>query len=291
MTESEDQGRFLPSRTFSRWRWAVRFGLMTVPVVTLIFGLIELYLTPKKYQSTCVFSIPHGPSPDEIVTLAGSRAVVGQVVDRLELQKTLNCDKESALEIVTKNLDVKVIPGTQRIELTCELTNRESARHIADEIPRRVLQHLSDGLEKDLALRKDKLTGLIRDASDEADQKAADLAKIHKIHDGSTDESVRQIVDRAKRASILADSEVERLQSLLAETKLETLGSLPRLDIATAPVFSDHASSPDVGKELGFLFGKSLALGLIAALALPYLLEFALPPGEGTRRLEPAVEL
>lgn len=291
MNEPENQGRFLPSRTYSRWRWTVRFGLMTVPVVTLIFGLIELYLTPNQFQSTCVFSIPHGPQPEEIVTLASSRAVVGSVVDRLGIQKTIDCDKETALGAVTKKLEVKVIPGTQRIELTSEFSNKETARDIADEIPKSVLRHLTDGLEKDLAARKGKLANLVQEASDEAHQKAADLAKLQKIHDGSTDESVRLIVDRAKRASILADSEVERLKNLMANEKLSTLGSLPRLDIATAPVIGDHASSPDVGKELGYLFGKSLLYGLIAALLLPYLFELALPPDHGTRRLEPALEL
>ena len=291
MNEPEVQGRFLPSRTYSRWRWTVRFGLMTVPAVTLIFGLIELYLTPNQFQSTCVFSIPHGPQPEEIVTLASSRAVVERVVDRLGIQKSIDCDKESALGAVTKRLDVKVIPGTQRIELTSEFSNKETARGIADEIPKSVLQHLTDGLEKDLAARKGKLADLIREASDEAHQKAADLAKLQKIHEGGTEESVRQIVDRAKRASILADSEVERLKSLMANEKLSNLGSLPRLDVATAPVIGDHASSPEVGKELGNIFGKSLLYGLLAALLLPYLLELALPPDHGSRRLEPALEL
>lgn len=291
MTEPEDQGRFLPSRTYSRWRWTVRFGLMTVPVVTLIFGLIELYLTPKKYQSTCVFSITHGPQPEEIVTLASSRAVVSRVVDRLELQKAIDCDKETATQAVIKNLNVEAIPKTGRIELKIEFSNKESAWNIAGEIPKSVLQHLTDGMEKDLALRKGKLADLIQEASDDADQKAADLAKLQKIHDGSTDEPARQIVERAKRSSILADSEVERLQTLMANEQLANLGSLPRLDIATAPVIADHASSPDIGKELGYLFGKSLVFGLLAALALPYLLEFALPPDHGSRRLEPAVEL
>lgn len=291
MTEPEDQGRFLPSRTYSRWRWTVRFGLMTVPFVTLIFGLIELYLTPNQYQSTCVFSIPHGPQPDEIVTLASSRAVVGRVVDRLGLQKTIDCDKETAIGAVIKNLRLEVIPGTQRIELTSEFSNKESARDIAEEIPKSVLQHLSEGLEKDLAMRIGKLAHLIQDATDVADEKSADLAKVQKIHEGSTDESVRQIVDRAKRASILADSEVERLQSLMANEKLSNFSSLPRLDIATAPVIGDHASSPDVAKELGDLFAKSLVFGLIAALALPYLFELAFPPDHGSRALQPALEL
>lgn len=291
MNEPDQTGRFLASQVYARWRWTVRFGLMTVPVITLVFGLIELYLTPSKYQSTCVFSVVHGPLPEEIAELARSREVVKRVVDRLNLQDALDCDKESALQIVTKKLDVKVIPGTPRIELKCELTRKEIARDVADEIPKQVLKHLSDGLEKDLALRKEKLAGLIREASDVADQKAADLAKIQKVHEGSSDASVRQVVDRAKRASIVADSEVERLQNLLAEEKLENLGSLPRLDVASAAVISDSTSSPKVAKELGYLFGKSLVYGLIAALALPYLLELALPADSSPRRLQPAVEL
>ena len=72
MSSTETSGRFLPSRIYSRWKWAIRFGLLLVPFLILLSGGITL------------FGLENGPPPQEIVELVKSRSVLARVVDRLQ---------------------------------------------------------------------------------------------------------------------------------------------------------------------------------------------------------------
>lgn len=292
MTEPEIRGRFLPSRTYARWRWTLRFGLMIVPLVILIFGAIELYLTPSKYRSVCVFSVNHGPKPEEIIALAKSRSVTELTVDRLGLQKVLDCDKEMAAQAVTKNLTIKAISGTQLIELAVVFSRKEAARDIAEEIPKCVVQHLTNLSQQEIETKNKEFAGLIGKASDVAAQKAADLANLLKVHGNQpADLAAQQALERMKRASILADAEVERLGNLRVDAEVHQLKSLPSLELHSKPVIGDHAHSPNVGEELGTLVVKSLVCGLIAALILPYFLEFVFPPNRPAPKVNPVIDL
>jgi hypothetical protein len=99
-------------------------------------------------------------------------------------------------------------------------------------------------------------------------------------HHGSTPEGGAAIaaLQRARRASLLADAEVERLRALKAETLASGIESQPRLIIHSAPVVSDEAVVPKMDEELTRLALGSLAAGLLSALLLPYLMELAFPP-------------
>ena len=84
MSSTETSGRFLPSRIYSRWKWAIRFGLLLVPFLILLSGGITLFLSPNKYRSVTLFGLENGPPPQEIVELVKSRSVLARVVDRLQ---------------------------------------------------------------------------------------------------------------------------------------------------------------------------------------------------------------
>ncbi len=279
MDTKEISGRFLSSRIYSRWKWIVRGGLMIVPFLILLAGGVTLYLTPNKYRSTTLFGLENGPPPEEIIELVKSSGILDRVVEQLQLAHRFSVDRETAVGIIRGTTDAKIVSNTQLIEINVTLTNKVDARDVAEQIPNSLRDYLVEIFRKKNADKAGEIDPLIREAADVAGEKSSVVANLEKVH-GATpaDASVMTTLERARRASMLADAEVERLKNLRSVFLTANLDALPRLSIHTAPVISDKAHSPDVGKELETLVLRSLISGLLTALLLPYLMELVFAP-------------
>ncbi|MCX8495519.1 MAG: hypothetical protein ORN51_04980 [Akkermansiaceae bacterium] len=281
--ETEDStGRFLASRVYSRWKWAARFGLMVVPMLVLLSGGLVLFLSPKRFKSTALVEFQNARSPQESAKMCKSLAILNRVIDEFDLMGRLQVDREEVWKILAETVEVKVIPDTRLIEITATFANNELAKDIADEIPRYLAKYENEQVQAAITEKMVKLDDLILNARDTAAEKAVEVSKIEKIQgqDGPENGATRKL-ERARRASLLADADVERLLVLRADAKTSSLNSEPRMIVHTKPYISGTSwstssmgSNPD---ELSDLALEALAAGLIVALLLPYLCELAFP--------------
>ncbi len=133
--------------------------------------------------------------------------------------------------------------------------------------------------QKKNADKAGEIDQLIREAADAAGETSSAVVNLEKFHGATpTDAAVVTTLERARRISMQADAEVERLKKLRADCLTGNLETLPRLNIHTAPVISNSAYSPRVGEKLDTLAIQSLFSGLLTALLLPYLMELVFPP-------------
>ena len=279
MTAPEIHGRFLPSRVYHRWKWAVRLGLLVIPFLILLSGGLSLYLSPNKYRSTMLFSIDQGPPPTELVQLVKSRNILDRTTKSLELHNRWNVDNETAQTIIRENTTAKIVPGTELIEVTVTLIKNTDARDIAESLPRNLHTDLIEASRKETQAKANEIASLIERSADTARETAAVVANLEKVHGAPpADNAAATMLERARRDSLLADAEVERLRALHTARLTEDIDSLPSLRIHSAPVMSATPHSPKMGPELNQLALQSLGWGLLAALLLPYLLELAIPP-------------
>ncbi|MEX1114623.1 MAG: hypothetical protein WEB53_05205 [Akkermansiaceae bacterium] len=290
MVEDEITGRFLPSRAYGRWKWAVRFGLLIVPMLVLLGGGLVLFLTPLKYRSTAVVEIKNARSPQESANLLTSSAILGCLISDLRLGEQFQVDQLTAREILTDTVQVKVIPDTRLIEISVLLVQKELARDIAAALPRSLARFEGDRVRDEHTAKVAKLDQLILDARDAAAESAVGVTRIEKIHGGALPETPAfRELERARRASLLADSEVERLKILRAAAVIELVDIEPLLIVHSEPVISQSPSNPKTGPELDQLLLHALAAGLTAALLLPYLCELAFPAQKGSQMISDVV--
>jgi hypothetical protein len=283
MNDSEIHGRFLPSRVYLRWKSAVRLGILIVPFLVLLSGGLTLFLTASKYDSTTVFSLENGPPPAEIVNLIHASRTFQGVIKNLELQNRWGVDRDTAGNLLDGICETRILPDSRWIELTVTHTNKVDARDIAEEIPKALIAHIREHQEAGIAQDLIELGKLIQDATDSAEDKASHVAKIRQVHGSDTagDAEPAGPLQRALRASLLADAEVERLQSLRHDLQTAKIDQRPRLLVHTGPAIANSPASPNVGDELAKLTLHALVSGLLVALLLPYLLEFVFPPSPG----------
>lgn len=278
MDHRDSDGRFLPSRVYSRWKWTVRFGLLIVPMLVLLSGGLVLFLTPSKYRSTALVEFENARTPQESAKLLKSSAVFGRVIHELNLADQWKVDQETARNILAETVQVKVIPDTRLIEIAVTFTSQELARDIAVKIPRTLVKLEGDGVRQESILKISKLDQLIEDARDASAEAAVSITKIEKIHGADTgDAAAQRDVERVRRTSLVADAEVERLRVLRADATTVSLNAEPRLIVHTEPAISDNPSNPKIGPELDDLLLQALAAALGGALLLPYLCEGVFP--------------
>jgi len=278
MDADEITGRFLPSRVYGRWKWAVRAGLMVVPMLVLLSGGLVLFLTQSKYRSSALVEIENARSPQESAKLLKSSTILGRVISDLRLGEQFQADQETAREILTDTVQVKVIPDTRLIEISVTLAQKALARDVAAAIPQSLAAFEGDRLREENTEKLAGLDQLIQDARDTAAENAVAVTRIEKIHGTALpDTPAFRELERARRTSLLADSEVERLRVLRAATATALIGTGPRLVMHSEPVISQSPSNPKIGPELDELLLQALAAGLTAALLLPYLCELAFP--------------
>lgn len=279
MSPEEKNGRFLPSRVYSRWKWTVRFGLLLVPFFILLSGGVKLFLTPSKYRSTTLFEIENGPSPAEIAELAKSSAIIGRVKERLQLANRLQVDQEPLIAIVKDATVARILPDTRLIELNVTMLNKVDARDIAEQLPICVRDYLVEIIRRKNQEKAAEIQTLIHDAADAATEQAAQVVRMEQIHGAKPNEAgAATTLERARRASMLADAEVERLKNQKSAVLTDQLENLPRLNVHTAPVIAGLPHSPKAGEELESLALQSLLAGVLTALLLPYLMELVFSP-------------
>lgn len=283
MSAPEVSGRFLPSMVYARWKWSVRLGLMLVPFLVFLSGGITLFFTPSKYQSTTLFEFENGPTLHEIPELIVSRTNLDHVANQLELSNRFNMARDNINEIIHKNSKCAVKPDTRLIELSMTHTIPTDARDIAEQMPLSLKFSLTENIRRKNEEKAAEIGSLISEAEDEANVKNAELVNQLKVHGTQPAEAPGQTeVDRARKAAMLADAEVERLKALRSATLAGNIDTLPRLVVHSAPLIPHTAHSPKMGDELAALTVRSLVIGLITALLLPYLLELAFPPHRQT---------
>jgi hypothetical protein len=279
MEAKEITGRFLPSRVYCRWKWIVRLGLMLVPFLILLSGGVKLFLSPNIYRSSTLFGLENGPPPEEIIELVKSRGLLARVAERLELAKRFNVDRETAVTVIREASDAEIVSGTRMITINVSLTGKIDARDIAEQIPNSLRDYLVEISRKQNEDKLVEIGRLIREATDVAEEKSFELSKVEKFLGADpTDAAALTKLERTRRASMLADAEVERLKNLRSASLTENLENLPRLSIHTAPVIADKAHSPKVDQELGAIVLQALLFGLLSALLLPYLMELVFAP-------------
>lgn len=273
------KGRFLPSRIYNRWKWTVRLGLLIVPFIMLMFGGITLFLSPNRYRSTTTFEITNGPSPRETEELVRSEGVLERVSAALDLPRRLGLDTASCVHTIRECSTVKLLKDTRMVRVRVTLTRNIDARDIADEIPQTLVRYLAETLQRQNEEKLAELASLIRNAEDIAQERVVEVAKLESIHGPQPEENAAATaLRRARRASLLADAEMERLEVLRHELLRENIERIPRLTVHTRPMVAESPVSPETGEEINKLVFRSLASGLLVALLIPYLLELAFPP-------------
>lgn len=278
--EMEDlQGRFLPSRVFTRWKWPVRFGLWIVPLVLFLAGALQLYLSPNRYRSTTVFEILNGPSLRETEELLRSEGVLNRVAGTLELPNRLEIDRDTCVTVIQENLETEILKDTRMIRLEVTLIRNTDARDVADETPRALVQYLADNMRR---RSEEKIAEILRLTSVEIDR-AKELSiqwiKLEEVHGGKpTDPGAVTAIERARQSTLRAEAEVERLNALRQAEQTSLIERLPRLVVHTAPRIGSTPESPKDGEGLGWIVLESLGWALGFTLLLPYLLELAFPP-------------
>ena len=278
MENRETTGRFLPARVYSRWKWAVHFGLFVVSALVFLSGGLALFFKPDKYESKALVEIENARSPQESATMLESEGILARVVKELDLSRRWGVDMATAVTLLRENIHVKVVPDTRLIDISVILKEKEQAREIAASLPRNLGAFEKEKAENAAAEKIAKLDILIHSASDVAAEKTVAATQIEKFHNGQTlDESAARELERARRASLVADAEVERLQVLRGDAASGAIGSEPRLIVHAEPQISDKAVAPKVVPELNELTLEALLSGLLTALLLPYLLELAIP--------------
>ncbi len=279
MENSETTGRFLPSQVYSRWKWVARFGMMVVPMLVLLCGGLILFLTPNNYSSTALVEMENGRSPQETAKLLESSGVLDLVVGELELAQRLNLDHGTAEEILLEATKVKVISDTNLIEVAVTYTQKELAREIADALCHGLARYEKERVQNGVAEKIAKLDRLLLDARDNSAEKAVEISRIEKLQGHpAAGEALARELERARRASLVADTDVERLLVLRADAAASLLNSEPRLIVHSQPVIPSIPSNPKVGTELNNLALQALIAGLAVAVLLPYLCELAFPP-------------
>lgn len=278
MENREITGRFLPSWVYRRWKWTVRFGLLIVPMLVFLSGGLVLFLTPSKYESTALVEIKNGRNIEESVNLLKSSEVLKRVIEELSLKQQFEVDHDTAAHILRGITGIKAVAGTQLIEISVNSTRRQLARDIALKIPEGLIRMETESAGKDRAARTEKMDQVIRNASDVAAEKALAVRLMEDVH-GQTPPAAGAAseLERVRRASLMADAEVERLQGLRAELAAGSATASARMIIHSAPVISETPSNPKIGPELNELVLRSLLSGLLIALLMPYLWELVFP--------------
>jgi hypothetical protein len=278
-------GRFLPSRVFSRWKWTVRFGLLILPLVLFLAGALQLYFSPSRYLSRTVFEITNGPSLRETEELLRAENVLARVSEKLDLPRRLDLDRDNCVAGIRSSLETRILKDTRMIRLEVTRTRNIDARDLAEEIPRSLVGYLAESMTANSERKVAELERLATAQADRAKELSNKWIKLEEVHGKQpADPGAATAIDRARRAALAAEVEVERLGSLQQAERTRLIDHLPRLVVHTAPVIGSKPEGPKSGEEMGRLVVICLIWALAAALLLPYLFELAFPPATGRQK-------
>ena len=271
-------GRFLPSRVYARWLWTVRACLVVLPAVLFLTGALTLYLSPGRYRSTTTFEYLGKRPLDEVVALVKSEQVINLVDDSLDLRRRFGVSRDTVAGIVRDSSQVRSIPATGMIELEVILSKGELSRDVA--------AGLVTALERyETSLAQEAIRNGIGEAEREvaaAEDRAAgshrNLVRLISVRGEVSGDPVSQLDVDAARATWIHDNQsVLDARSGVDRLNLELGTSRKWLAIHTAPRISETAVGPKSEDSHGLVTLRAFAVGLVGALAIPYLLELAFP--------------
>jgi hypothetical protein len=271
-------GRFLPSKVYARWKWTVRFGLFAVPLILFLAGGFVLYLAPTKYESKAVFEYRGSRTPAEAAALLKSRNVQIAVCDTLELNKQLDVDKETVVEMLTKATETQLDPVTGLIEVRVTHVRKELARDVAAELPKALERYEATLARNAINRQLEALRLAIRNGEDKVEIRRKDLLQLISVRGEHPTDTASQLDVAASR--IEWEQEFRRVadnKNRAAELDLEfaSLGKFTTLH--TDPVISQNPAGKKSEDSLGEVSLESLGYGLLFALLVPYLFELACP--------------
>jgi hypothetical protein len=187
-------------------------------------------------------------------------------------------DKETLVSVIAESTKVRSVPETGFIRISVSQIQKSIARDLADGIPMALASYLSEVAETSAMKKIREFDRLIDEAEGIASAKAATLANLERVHGTTPVDDSGTPIERARRASIIADAEVERLRALKNSMRTEMLDSKPGLVFHENAKIPNTPYHPEIGKGLNESVIRSLVAGLLTALLLPYLFELAFPP-------------
>lgn len=275
---SQLPGRFLPSKVYARWKWTVRFGLFAMPLILFLVGGFVLYLAPTKYESKAVFEYRESRTLAEAAALLKSRNVQVAVCDTLELTKRLDCDKETVVEVLTKNTETKVDPASGQIEVVVAHAQKELARDIAAELPK-ALDRYEATLERNAINRRLEATKrAVVAAEDEAAEKRKAFSLLISVRGEQPVEPLAKLdMDAARIDWEQSHRHAADLRTQVSEVGLELERVGKFATVHTEPIISQYPAGKNAEDSLGEVSLEALGYGLLFALLVPYLFELACP--------------
>ncbi|MEM1083362.1 MAG: Wzz/FepE/Etk N-terminal domain-containing protein [Verrucomicrobiota bacterium] len=265
-----------------KWLILLIFSMVLFPILGIVGGGAVAYVTPKEYQSSATIQLPPPREPllsnvdhsarfiATEATVITSDATLEIAVEDLDLTSAWALPREMAVKRLRKAIKVKVIQGTDLIEITGRSNSPEEARKITDH----VVSAYSSRKRFILSRQQDQALGEIRDAiqnqEDLIEDKRRTLLTIQKNLAGKDEMSSIEQMTIAD-----AESDFETSKRLLEQLKLKettmkiehrmsaeaiTLHSEPRIPLAP--------SGPNI--QLHFISG--FLIGIVAGLLLPALL-------------------
>jgi hypothetical protein len=271
-------GRFLPSKVYARWKWTVRFGLFGVPLILFLVGGFVLYLAPTKYESKAVFEYRGSRTPAEAAALLKSRNVQVAVCDTLELTKRLDCDKESVVEVLTKNTETKVDPSTGQVEVVVTHTQKELARDIAAELPKALDRYESALALNAISRRLEAAKRAVVSAEDEAAVKRKAFAQLISVRGEQPVEPLSKLdLDASRIDWEQAQRHAADMRTLVAEIGLELESVGKFATVHSDPIIPMSPTGKKSEDPIGEVTLEALGYGLLFALLVPYLFELVYP--------------
>lgn len=277
-TKKRLAGRFLPSRVYARWVWTVRSCLVILPAILFLSGALTLYLSPSRFKSTVSFEyIGKRPLPD-VVALTQSGNLLNRIHDQLELGKRLEIGHSSVSKLLRDATEVSVTPSTRMIQVDVTLTPADLSRDVAAAFPQAL-----ENYEKSLAVAeiKSRLEDARREMDAAEDRTVAaqkHLALLVSVRGDETGDLASQLdIDAARAAWTHANEQLLESRSLVDRLEREQFSPGTWVTTHTTPQISHLSVGPNSEDTLGMVILKSLGIGLLCALAIPYLLELTFP--------------
>ncbi len=274
---------------YARWKWTVRCGLCVVPSILFLSGSLTLYLSPSRYESTAVFEyLGKRPLP-EVAALLTSRKVIEQAVSATDLTRRLGVDMETAIDIISKTMEISVEPTTGMIELVVTNTQKEVARDLAAELPESLEHYESTLASRAIDARLKALGTFVREAEDHQESMREILVKTIRANGEPPVNALAGLnVDAARRDWESAQNERLAGEARYKDISFEMENPKKWVAVHSNPRISQTPVGKMPDESLGWVIVQALGAGLACALVIPYFLELAFP--RRSRPLPPAKE-
>ncbi|MES2476045.1 MAG: hypothetical protein V4640_09705 [Verrucomicrobiota bacterium] len=271
-------GRFLPSRVYARWVWTVRSCLGMLPVILFLSGALTLYLSAGRFKSSTTFEYLGQRSLADVAALLESSNLLEGIHDSLDLTKRLGVDQETATTILRESTEIRLIPATRQMQVEVVMTPAELSRDVAAEFPKALDAYEISLAEKAIHQRIAHAERDVISAEDSAAMAEKDLARLVSLRGEANGDALAQLdVDTARAAWSHANTQLLEARSLVENLNRELASPGTWVALHSIPQIASTAVGPETEDTLGWVVLRSFGIGLVCALAIPYLLELAFP--------------